>query len=142
MCKFVIHNCQSHILIGLRNEYFMILTNQKLCQKANSALDLADKNMLFMYIIRSSVVLLFIQFNIEKIKLFGRGWSKEILFLNYCITYLQLGVFVNCRHRLMYRIGYVIYILCRQGAHVHTSVLHCINTVLLLHEFYLVSCKR
>ena len=35
--KFVIHNCQSLILIGLTNEHFVVLTNQKLCYKAGSA---------------------------------------------------------------------------------------------------------
>ena len=35
--KFVMPNCQSLILIGLQNEHFIVLTNQKLCQKGVSA---------------------------------------------------------------------------------------------------------
>ncbi len=34
MCKFVMSHCQSLIMIGLRNQHFMILTNHKLCKKA------------------------------------------------------------------------------------------------------------
>ncbi len=37
MYKFVMFNCQSLILIGLTNELFMTLTNQKLCLKAGRA---------------------------------------------------------------------------------------------------------
>ena len=31
LCKFVMHNCQSLIVIGLTKVYFTVLTNKKLC---------------------------------------------------------------------------------------------------------------